>query len=344
MDRGGTDEGMDLGQRTVIETLNVDSINALFWQMVEAAKDRIDGLGAVIQTSGTLKKPSTRGYAYAYADLTDGNIAVNLEIPKDKLAQVGLVGGEYVSVVGILRVYRKPGKEVGPRLRVSELVLAEAPAVSQQRRQDQMALREVVELPRHRQPFPYGKAIRVSLIHSKSSQVINDFKNALDKAESGIGIEKIPVTVRDPSQVKEAIVAATGDILVLIRGGGAAEDFQSFNSKEVVVALAEKKAYRISALGHSADVTLADWVVDYAADTPTAAGTFIRDRLNADSVRIRAILASKENEAQSLRDKIRNDAEESRLAIRRLKFRWISFAGLAAVVVLCLLGYYLSTA
>jgi exonuclease VII large subunit len=84
-----------------------------------------------------------------------------------------------------------------------------------------------------------------------------------------------------PGEVAKAIDAAKGDIVTLIRGGGAADGFAVFDDERVINALGSKAAFRIVGIGHSVHHGIADLVADYSASTPTAAGAFIERQLQA---------------------------------------------------------------
>jgi len=119
---------------------------------------------------------------------------------------------------------------------------------------------------------------RVGLITSNRAAAFNDFITILEDRWSGLDVEHIQVQVQGPSapdQISKAIehmnMFGSYDVLVIIRGGGSAEDLQAFNSEEVVRAIYASNIPTLVAIGHEDDVTLSELVADVRGATPTDA-------------------------------------------------------------------------
>ena len=120
---------------------------------------------------------------------------------------------------------------------------------------------------------------KIVLITSNQAAAYNDFLTIVNDRWAGLEIDHIQVQVQGPSappQIAEAIEYANAsssqyEALVLIRGGGSAEDLQAFNSEEVVRAVYGSKIPSIVAIGHEDDVTLAELSADVRGATPTDA-------------------------------------------------------------------------
>ncbi|MFQ9491286.1 MAG: exodeoxyribonuclease VII large subunit [Bilophila wadsworthia] len=134
------------------------------------------------------------------------------------------------------------------------------------------------ELGFKRIPFP-KRATAISVIHSKShaANVFADFKNELDL--KSVNVESLPTAMTDPSAIARAIDQASGNVVVLIRGGGDDAEFTTFQHDDVVKALARKAAHRITGLGHYGNLTYADIIADFCTTTPTSAGAYVREQL-----------------------------------------------------------------
>ncbi len=128
---------------------------------------------------------------------------------------------------------------------------------------------------------------KVMLITSAQAAAFNDFVTIINDRWSGVDIDHIQVQVQGvlaPAQIVEAIIYANSvadeyDAMVIIRGGGSAEDLQAFNTEEVVRAVFASDIPSIVAIGHEDDVSLAELVADVRAATPTdAARRLVPDR------------------------------------------------------------------
>ncbi len=148
-------------------------------------------------------------------------------------------------------------------------------------------------------------ARRIALITSKQAAAYNDFISIAQDRWVGLEIVQAQVQVQGsdaPRQIVRAIDyfnahAADYDVLVIIRGGGSAEDLQAFSHEDVVRAVYGAKLPTVVGIGHEDDVSLAELVADVRAATPTDAAR----RITADKGEVAARLVSTlENMAHSV--------------------------------------------
>jgi exodeoxyribonuclease VII large subunit len=119
---------------------------------------------------------------------------------------------------------------------------------------------------------------RIGIITSPSGAAIHDILSVLKRRFPAIPVLIYPVAVQGDAAKTEIVQAlATAnqqklvDVIILGRGGGALEDLWAFNEERVARAIAASDIPVISAVGHEVDVTIADFVADLRAATPTAA-------------------------------------------------------------------------
>ena len=109
--------------------------------------------------------------------------------------------------------------------------------------------------------------------------MLGDFARQLGEAGDLAEFRALAVAINSSEEIAQAIRAAEGELVVLIRGGGSPQDFEAFNDERVIEAWMAKDTFTISALGHSGAVTLLDPLSDLSCPTPTAAGAEVRERL-----------------------------------------------------------------
>ena len=119
---------------------------------------------------------------------------------------------------------------------------------------------------------------RIGVVTSRSGAVIQDIITTVSRRFPGIAILLYPTKVQGEGAAEEIarnIARANQqedlDVLIIGRGGGSIEDLWAFNEEIVVRAIFESRLPVISSVGHETDVTLADFVADRRAATPTAA-------------------------------------------------------------------------
>ena len=119
---------------------------------------------------------------------------------------------------------------------------------------------------------------RIGVVTSRSGAVIQDIITTVSRRFPGIDILLYPTKVQGEGAAEEIarnIARANQqedlDVLIIGRGGGSIEDLWAFHEEIVVRAIFESRLPVISSVGHETDVTLADFVADRRAATPTAA-------------------------------------------------------------------------
>ena len=129
----------------------------------------------------------------------------------------------------------------------------------------------------HKQPLPAFPR-RIGVITSPTGAALRDILATLQRRCPALLILLYPVPVqgdeaaeRIAQMIRRASARQECDVLLLVRGGGALEDLQAFNTEAVVRAIFDCPIPLVSGIGHETDVTLADFAADLRAPTPTAA-------------------------------------------------------------------------
>ena len=128
----------------------------------------------------------------------------------------------------------------------------------------------------HKQPIPQRPETAV-IVSSASGAALQDVLAVWRRRYPRLRVTLVPTAVQGveaEAQILNALAAAEGlrpDVILLTRGGGSLEDLWCFNLESVARALYALSVPTVAAIGHEIDVTIADFVADLRAPTPSAA-------------------------------------------------------------------------
>ena len=118
----------------------------------------------------------------------------------------------------------------------------------------------------------------IGVLTSNTGAVIRDIINVSTRRNPDVYIKLLPVPVQGPGAAEKIVDAIKlmnekklADVIIVARGGGSLEDLWPFNEEVVARAIYDSKLPVISAVGHETDFTIADFVADLRAPTPSAA-------------------------------------------------------------------------
>jgi exodeoxyribonuclease VII large subunit len=141
---------------------------------------------------------------------------------------------------------------------------------------------------------------QIGIVTSPQAAALRDVLRTLANRMQSVPVVLYPTRVQGDGAAKEiaaAILAANQgdecDVLIVCRGGGSIEDLWAFNEEVVARAIAKSRIPVVSGVGHETDFTIADFVADLRAATPTAAaqavvpdGAELKQSLNRDTQRL----------------------------------------------------------
>jgi len=129
--------------------------------------------------------------------------------------------------------------------------------------------------PAHKKPIPQYPGV-IGIVTSGAGAAVHDMLRILNKRYPLTKVRLFPVRVQGveaPAEIAGAIAYANhfrlADLLIVGRGGGSMEDLWAFNDELVAQAIYDSRIPVISAVGHEPDVTIADYVADLRAATPS---------------------------------------------------------------------------
>lgn len=127
----------------------------------------------------------------------------------------------------------------------------------------------------------------IGVITSKTGAVIRDIINVTTRRFPNVNIKLYPASVQGKGAAETIVKglkyfnqARNVDVIIVARGGGSLEDLWPFNEEITAIAIYESNIPVISAVGHETDFTIADFVADLRAPTPSAAGELAVPELN----------------------------------------------------------------
>ncbi len=166
----------------------------------------------------------------------------------------------------------------------------------------------------HKQPLP-AIPKRIGLITSPSGAAIRDVLHVLRRRYPMVPVVLYPTSVQGASAATE-IMQALGhavnrnecDVLLMTRGGGSIEDLWPFNDEQLAKAIYDCPIPIISGVGHEIDFTIADFVADVRAPTPSAAA----EMLVPDQLELRRLLQRHQRQlTQQMQDTLRTAAQQT---------------------------------
>ncbi len=179
--------------------------------------------------------------------------------------------------------------------------------------------------PEHKQQLPFLPRI-IGIVTSSKGAAVHDIITVSQRRFPGIKLQLIPVAVQGPGSAQDIARAIKifnhlnqADLLIVGRGGGSQEDLWSFNERPVADAIYQSKIPIISAVGHETDFSIADFVADLRAPTPSAAAELA---VPVKAELIAHIQALKQALDRGLIQEVANSRLRDQAANRRLYRAW----------------------
>ncbi len=169
----------------------------------------------------------------------------------------------------------------------------------------------------HKKPLPVLPR-RIGIITSPSGAAIRDMLRVIKRRHPKMRILLYPVPVQGV-EAAPAIVEALRyfnsvqnvDVLIVGRGGGSLEDLWAFNEEEVARAIYASRLPVISAVGHETDYTIADFVSDLRAPTPSAAAEMVAESEENFRVAIGALESRLVRSVKQILEQVRSSLREN---------------------------------
>lgn len=235
------------------------------------------GIGSVI-VIGEISNFKHHSSGHRYFSLKDDYAQISAVMWKGKPLQFPLTDGMKVIARGNIAVYPPQGKyqldchSILP-LGTGDLYLA----FEELKRK----LSELGLFDHARKKDIPGFPLKIGIATSQTGAAVQDMLSTLKRRNPLAEIILRPTIVQGDQAPKDIIAAIQElestdcEVIILARGGGSIEDLWAFNHEEVAYAIAKSTIPIISGVGHETDITIADFVADRRAATPTAAAELV---------------------------------------------------------------------
>lgn len=231
-----------------------------------------------VRVKGEISGFMTAASGHRYFILKDDSAQIDCVMWSSRSLSFRPKNGLQVVVQGRLTVYAPRGKYQIDCERMSaagegDLYLAFAAL------KEELAARGYFD-PEHKRDIP-SLPLKIGVVTSPTGAAIQDILSTLNRRSPHCQIYFCPATVQGedaPNEIAKAIAtlqATDADVLIVGRGGGSIEDLWAFNTLPVAEAIYHSPIPIISAVGHETDFTIADFVADLRAATPTAAAEIV---------------------------------------------------------------------
>lgn len=237
----------------------------------------LEGTFLTLTIEGEISNLSRPASGHIYFTLKDDKAQVQCAMFRAQLRKVGFKpdNGSRVTLKARVSLYEARGNF---QLIVEHMEAAGEGALRQQfEALKQRLADEGLYDQAHKKPLP-ELANKVGVITSSSGAAIHDILSVLNNRFAALPVLIYPISVQGDNAKHEAVAAIElanerkdCDVIILARGGGSLEDLWAFNEEIVARAIHHSSIPIISAIGHEVDFTIADFVADYRAPTPSAA-------------------------------------------------------------------------
>ena len=247
-----------------------------------AIKQMMEGVFRGVFVEGEVSNLRTAASGHVYFDLKDREALLSAVLFKWDARKYGaqLQEGMQVRVGGDLSCYAKQGRY--------QIVAHTAEALTKGNlflefeKLKKKLEEEGLFAPEHKKEIP-AYPQRIAVITSPTGAAVRDILSVLKRRSPHLEILIIPTLVQGDEaapQIVQALADANRvtpkpDVILLGRGGGSLEDLWAFNEEIVARAIFKSKIPVISCVGHEVDFTIADFVADLRAPTPSAAAELV---------------------------------------------------------------------
>ena len=295
------------------------------WELTSDIKRLLEKSVSSVWVSGEITNLRTQSSGHVYFTLKDAAAQLSCVLfSREKVAQRELLAdGQKVLLQGDVTVYEARG-QYQLIVRAVELQGVGALQIAFEKLKQKLAAEGLFTQERKRALPRYPQ--HLGLVTSPTGAAIRDVLHVIQRRNPGMEIILAPCRVQGDGAAREIAEAIRSlnelnlslatrhsplDLILITRGGGSLEDLWAFNEETVARAIFESQLPVVSAIGHEIDFTIADFVADVRAATPSAAAEiitegffasreFVSDALDLMQLRVHRRLTNAQQDFNSL--------------------------------------------
>jgi exodeoxyribonuclease VII large subunit len=250
-------------------------------QLTALIKQSLEGTFPGVWVEGEISNSRLHTSGHFYFTLKDEGAQISGVMWRSRVAALSFKpeDGMKVQVKGSLTVYPPRGNYQIDAVAIQPLGIGELQAAFERLRQKLKG--EGLFDASHKRPLPEFPT-RIGLVTSPTGAAIQDIRSVLARRFPSVEVVLAPVRVQGPGAAEEiaravALLNDYGqlDLMIVGRGGGSLEDLWAFNEEIVARAIYGSTIPVVSAVGHEIDFSIADFVADLRAPTPSAAAELV---------------------------------------------------------------------
>jgi exodeoxyribonuclease VII large subunit len=238
-------------------------------------------------------RPAPSGHVYFTLKDGDAQLPVVLFRKQASLLRFKPADGLHVLLRGKISVYEQRG-QMQLVAEFLEPVGAGSLQIAFEQLKQRLEARGLFDAER-KKPLPAFPHC-VGIITSPTGAVIRDFVNIVNRRHAGLHVLLYPALVQGEAAAAEVAAGIAFfnrtrqvDVIVIARGGGSLEDLSPFNTEFLAETIFNSEIPIISAIGHETDFTIADFVADLRAPTPSAAAELVTSALHNIAERVHTL-------------------------------------------------------
>jgi len=265
-----------------MKPVSVSQLNGYIKRVIQT-----DPLLGNVSVIGEISNIKYHGTGHVYFSLKDADSKINCFLPSDRIPALRyeLADGMEITAVGFIYIYEKGGTY---SLNVKDVEISGQGGLSAafEKLKEKLSKEGLFD-KKFKKALPVFPE-KIAIVTSGTGAAIEDMLKIIKSRNDIVDILIYPVMVQGSSaasDISRAINVINSDhpeidVIITGRGGGSIEELWAFNEEIVARSIFGSKIPVISAVGHETDVTIADFVADVRAETPTAAAVLAVPDIN----------------------------------------------------------------